>query len=687
MQRATTAYEASLAQILRRAERRHHVFEFMDAPFRATERSKLETFRQEEMDWELCLRRYMDHMESWSNPPTDPESQLTQSGSRVSVASQRSLVNQDLQRRNSNSSIRSGYGDYRLSGELDTSIYYRPPRRNSMHERIVLSQPGLQRTNSTGSMHSDSSGALVLYNSQPQPAASNSSAIGRPVRRASISRDFHWEYVGRSSTFGMLAPLAAQYPELKDAQADIFSQTQGMSSTEARAYAQGRLANLPPQVTDEVKNILSLQHQGSDLERGRAALQDQPVPPPSSLQRRSLASDSLQRRSLASDSLQRRSQSSTMLQRMSHPSTSLQRASQSSVSLQRMTPPPTLTQRVSQSSASLQRSSPTPPSMQRRVPSFKSLKRTSQASTSLRSSSAENRRRSSSLDSVRKRVAQQQLKQSAHQRQSMASLEAARRENRPKSLPPTQRSTKPKSKKSKTMRVKDLRPLTAISEKSTFSWPRGSMDKPQGSRSIMQVFNSRKTSLTSEDVPPSVPESSVPDIPSSVPEEREKPPTPESTISSSSRRSPASPDSSKKSSTDSEDKGREPQLKSRKSTPSLFSHKSLDKPLPPNPKAPSSNGNQSKFNKAALLAMFKPKNKDIPSAPSSTRIPTSASKESLRRVSMDLLKRKDSKMTLFSVAEGVEVPLEMSLWLRALPYIEGRATSPRPPMHPERSVS
>jgi hypothetical protein len=48
---------------------------------------------------------------------------------------------------------------------------------------------------------------------------------------------------------------------------------------------------------------------------------------------------------------------------------------------------------------------------------------------------------------------------------------------------------------------------------------------------------------------------------------------------------------------------------------------------------------------------------------------------SVARVSVDLLRRKDSKMTLISVAEGLELPFDM--WLRALPYIEGRVGTPR----------
>jgi hypothetical protein len=60
-----------------------------------------------------------------------------------------------------------------------------------------------------------------------------------------------------------------------------------------------------------------------------------------------------------------------------------------------------------------------------------------------------------------------------------------------------------------------------------------------------------------------------------------------------------------------------------------------------------------------------------------SQLSANRSRESLsvRRVSVDLLRRKDSKMTLISVTEGLEMPFDT--WLRALPYIEGRTGSSR----------
>jgi hypothetical protein len=108
------------------------------------------------------------------------------------------------------------------------------------------------------------------------------------------------------------------------------------------------------------------------------------------------------------------------------------------------------------------------------------------------------------------------------------------------------------------------------------------------------------------------------------------------------------------------------------------SHKStLDtqKPLPPKPL-------ETKLRKTKLFAMFRPRQSQsdlrVPLPPSVLSLQNAASinqsRESLRRVPMDLLKRNDSKVTLLSVAENLDVPFD--IWLRALPYIEGRVRTP-----------
>jgi hypothetical protein len=114
---------------------------------------------------------------------------------------------------------------------------------------------------------------------------------------------------------------------------------------------------------------------------------------------------------------------------------------------------------------------------------------------------------------------------------------------------------------------------------------------------------------------------------------------------------------------------------SEKPLPLPKSPVNVQKPLPPKPKI--SRARQS------LLAFFKARQsqRDLraslqPSTVSlQSQISANKSRESLGRVSMDLLKRKESKVTLFSLADGMDVPFDM--WLKALPYIEGRCQTPR----------
>jgi len=99
----------------------------------------------------------------------------------------------------------------------------------------------------------------------------------------------------------------------------------------------------------------------------------------------------------------------------------------------------------------------------------------------------------------------------------------------------------------------------------------------------------------------------------------------------------------------------------------------VQKPLPPRPKR--------NYGPKIFAAIFKSRKDDnhlqIPLASSMLSIqgPGSLSQESLRRVSMELLKRKDSRVTLMPMGEGMDVPFD--IWLRALPYIEGRCSTPR----------
>jgi hypothetical protein len=469
------------------------------------------------MDWELCLRKFFDLLESstWTNPEPEANPSLSRQSSF-----NRSDYIQPIKRSNTNSSVRSSYGEFRRGEELNTSQFYRPPRRRNSTASHCSGHEG----------DSDASSALVLYGSnQSQPA---SRALRRPVRRSSIAADFHWEYVGRSSTFEILAPLTSKWPELKDAQVDIYTQTEGMSATEARAYALGRLASLPAEMTDEVRRVLTQDTQN----RGA----------------------------------------------------------------------PT-------------RYSPTPARVEADLP-----------------------RRSMSLEDLRRPTM-------AGHRASLSNAYMRARQApegpRPVQLKPAKEEKPAKNKG----RFLDLRPLTAISERPSTSKSRNSsIDKGSG-RSIMHPFIHRKSNLSAQ-----------------VLETVMDTPKPEGRSSSGSDTLTSDKDFEMKPS-----KARA----AEKRPPVPRSPVNMQKPLPPKPKTSRTRQSVMAFFRARssgrdLRATLQPSSVSLAS-----HLSASKSRESLGRVSMDLLKRKDSKVTLFSLAEGMDVPFDM--WLKALPYIEGRCQTPK----------
>jgi hypothetical protein len=520
IQRVTPASDALLTQVLRRSERRHNSCEKTDGPKNP---QKDVDAQIEEMDWDICLRKFFDLLESrnWNQEP-----EITPSLSRQSSFNRSDYI-QPIQRSNTNSSVRSSYGEFRRGEELNTSQFYRPPRRRNSNASHYSGHEG----------DADASSALVLYGSSQGQSASR--ALRRPVRRSSISADFHWEYVGRSSTFEILAPLTSKWPELKDAQVDIYTQTEGMSATEARAYALGRLASLPAEVTDEVRRVLT-----EDTQNRGAPTRYRPKPA------RAERSEDMPRRSM---------------------------------SLEDMRMPRNMSTTTSLSNAYVRaRQAPEGP--------------------------------------------------------------------RPVKLKPA-KEEKPMNK-GRFLNLADLRPLTAISERPSTSKSRNSsIDKGSG-RSIMHPFIHRKSNLSAQVL------ETVPDAT----------PKPEGRSSSGSDTLTSDKDFELKTPS-------RPRMPERKRVPPPRSPVDVQKPLPPKPKASRT--------RQSVLAFFRARSgaRDLratlqPSTVSlASHLSAGKSRESLGRVSMDLLKRKDSRVTLFSLAEGMDVPFDM--WLKALPYIEGRCQTPK----------
>jgi hypothetical protein len=540
MQRRSISSDPVLAQILRQSERRHMKYDRNEVPLKRSTSQKSWDSKIEEMDWELCLRRYFDYVDSWH--PVDESSHEPQTSLSRRSSFHRSQDIPPLQRQPTNASLRSNYGEFRRGEDLDTSQFYRQPRRRSSSVHSLERQGTTEISNTdrrSMSMRTNPSTALVLYGSPARPESMAVSTV-RPIRHASISGDFHWEYIGKSSTFSLLSPLTARWPELKDAQVDIYTQTQNMTANEARAYAQGRLASLPPEITDEVRRALSHQTQ----ER------------------------------------QSRSQHRHTIQ-------------------------------------SYTSQEPGP-------------------------------RRSSSLD-----TAERSRYNHLHRPNSFSPSQGYVMKPQPpiKTLPrkPIPQSPSPGTQKKGFLSLGDLRPLTAISERpSTSKSKASSLDRP-ASRSFIQSFMPKKSNLSTQ-------------VLSTVPDK-------EATEGRSS------------SGSDTLTSNRDVDVDSQnspRSYPRPNSFKSplrTQKPLPPKPF-------EAKPRKTKLFAMFRRRQSQsdlrMPLPPSVLSLQSAASinqsRESLRGVSMDLLKRKDSKVTLLSVAENLDVPFD--IWLRALPYIEGRVRTP-----------
>jgi hypothetical protein len=543
--------------VLRRSERRHNACEKADPPKSA---QKDVDAQIEDMDWELCLRKFFDLFESraWNQEP-----ETTPSLSRQSSFNRSDYI-QPIQRSNTNSSVRSSYGEFRRGEELNTSQFYRPPRRR----------------NSTASHHSahdadaDASSALVLYGSNQ--AAPASRAVRRPVRRSSVSADFHWEYVGRSSTFEILAPLTARWPELKDAQVDIYTQTEGMSAAEARAYALGRLASLPPEMTDEVRRVLT-----EDTRNRGPPARYRPKPPARAAAAAATVEDAPPKRSM---------------------------------SLEDMRMPRGMSATAELSNAYI-RARQHPPEGPRPV-----------------------------------------------------QQKPAKEDGKP--------AAKPKGRSF--LNLSDLRPLTAISERPSTSKSRNSSIDRGSARSIMMhPFIHRRSNLSAQVL------ETVPDAtPLRKPEGRSS--SGSDTLTSDKdfpQRLPAAPSSARRAPpVPGKGKRAPPPTAQQQQQQPPRSPVDVEKPLPPKPRASRTRQSVLAFFRARsglaghrgdLRSTLQPSTVSLASHLSAGR-----SRESLGpRASMDLLKRKDSRVTLFSLAEGMDVPFDM--WLNALPYIEGRCQTPK----------
>ena len=238
MQTQTQNHDRNLAFILRQVERRHNIYERQDNPGTASSHQKLTKDRENEMTWELCLRRYFDYADAYCASRAQHAAQDLSKPSFYPHL----LETSEITPHRSTTSF--SYGSYRRGDGGDTTHY-----ANTWEAQV---NGALQRNytrSRRSSITSNSSGCSTTpYDRQVVP-------VHGP--RLPPSRDsIQWERIATGITNRSLDPLAITHPEVEQARQDIMIETRHMSAAETRAYVQGRLASLDSKLTEEIRRAL-----------------------------------------------------------------------------------------------------------------------------------------------------------------------------------------------------------------------------------------------------------------------------------------------------------------------------------------------------------------------------------------------------------------------------------------------
>jgi hypothetical protein len=132
----------------------------------------------------------------------------------------------------------------------------------SLTSLAVPSQQPLVRSRPGGQSSSSSSSKTIVQQGdywQEPPLQSQSTPMlaPSPVIDTAPSTDVPWERLAIDINGTLIEDLTAEYPELRPAHRDIVWETRSMSATEARAYVQGRLASIPPAAVEQIKSRLA----------------------------------------------------------------------------------------------------------------------------------------------------------------------------------------------------------------------------------------------------------------------------------------------------------------------------------------------------------------------------------------------------------------------------------------------
>jgi hypothetical protein len=249
MQKENAVPSPELDIILRHSQKRHTVYEKTDKAGQETKSQKPAESHVEQLEWEVCLRKYFDYVETQTRRSDHGQRRrsepiLSQSTSLVRYPNSVEYDNvQDWSRSSRRYSTSSGrklltYGTS-MEGQSYNEIYTRP-RRNSTASR-ASSVDTRSRNNSISSVQSV---RTVVTSS-----AHTSQAMSSTQR----------EYSANPSKRSPSPPVRAPYAEqtISRAWKDIVNATQTMPILEARAYIEGRLAGLDSATIGEIRKAMS----------------------------------------------------------------------------------------------------------------------------------------------------------------------------------------------------------------------------------------------------------------------------------------------------------------------------------------------------------------------------------------------------------------------------------------------
>jgi hypothetical protein len=265
LQRQNSTPDPTLASILRQSEKRHAVHERVDKSS-AGQNGKPTESRAEELEWEFCLRRYFDYLDSHgiSNSNTSHSSRSQRSDPGISRYSSHSSLSVCAPvRPHLPPPARSSfsYRSYRQGDESESHISSRQTRllENStsgegQSYNEIYTRPRRNSTASTVSNKSTVSRTTSWTGSQPDSSASPVTDIPRR-RSQSFGTGVQWEQL----SFGPeISSHGGQHNSMGKAWNDIVAAMQTMSPNEARAYIQGRLAGLDPNATAHIRQSLNM---------------------------------------------------------------------------------------------------------------------------------------------------------------------------------------------------------------------------------------------------------------------------------------------------------------------------------------------------------------------------------------------------------------------------------------------